>query len=210
VHVVSDSRVDRYLKNLEKVADVGCGDGSWLDAHQAREAVGIDIDPARIRGSSEGRAWTFISADLDQGIPLDDAWADAIRANQVVEHIRNPVRFFAEVRRVLRPGGVFVATTPNIRYAKHLLTLAIFGNGPMTSHRAERSAVEWDDGHIHYFTARDLEWLAKTAGFTAYHTEALVDQEGGFTAIRHVLDRWRRGSMVKGVLSGNLLLVAKK
>jgi SAM-dependent methyltransferase len=207
---VGDSRVDRYLENIEKLADIGCGDGSWLDAHPGMDAVGIDIDTTQIQGSSQERAWTFISADLDQGIPLDDGWADAIRANQVVEHIRNPVRFFAEVLRVLRPGGVFVATTPNVRYAKHLLALAIFGNGPMTSHRAERSAVEWDDGHIHYFTARDLEWLAKTAGFTSYHTEALVDQEGGFTAIRRALDRWRRGSIVKGVLSGNLLLVATK
>lgn len=207
---MGDSRVDAHLRNVETLVDLGCGDGSWLDAYPGPEAIGIDIDSTRLRAGKQDRAWTFVSADLDQGIPLEDAWAYAIRANQVVEHIRNPVRFFTEVHRVLRPGGVFVATTPNIRYAKHLVRLAILGQGPMTSQRAQRSAADWDDGHIHYFTTHDLEWLAKTARFSTYHTEALVDQDGGFGAIRHALDRRRTNSLVKGVLCGNLLLVARK
>ena len=175
---MGDSRVDAHLRNAEALVDLGCGDGSWLDAYPGSGAIGIDIDATRLRAETQPRAWTFIGADLDEGIPLEDARASAIRANQVIEHIRNPVRFVAEVHRVLRPGGVFVATTPNIRYAKHLLRLAIRGEGPMTSQAAERSAAIWDDGHIHYFTARDLEWLAKGARFHSCRTEALIDQEG--------------------------------
>jgi len=206
-----DVRVDAYLRDADELVDLGCGDGSWLDAHpEPAAAIGIDIDATRRSGEAPVRSWTFIRADLDEGIPLADGCASAVRANQVVEHIRNPVRFFAEVYRILRPGGVFVATTPNIRYAKHLLRLAIAGKGPMTSQRAERSAVDWDDGHIHFFTAHDLEWLAKTAGFSTYHTEALVDLAGGFKAIRHALDRRRGSALVKGLLSGNLLLVARR
>jgi SAM-dependent methyltransferase len=207
---VGDSRVDVHLRSMTSVVDLGCGDGSWLDAYSAPDAIGIDIDTGRARADAKDRSWTFVAADLDEGIPLEDARADAIRANQVIEHIRNPVEFFAEVHRVLRPGGVFVATTPNIRYAKHLLRIAIFGRGPMTSRHAERSASVWDDGHIHYFTARDLEWLAATAGFSAYHTEALVEREGRFRLIRRVLDLRRTSRIVKGMLSGNLLLVARK
>jgi SAM-dependent methyltransferase len=208
--VVGDPRVDVYLRNAKRVVDLGCGDGSWLDANTGSEAMGIDIDASRLRAETLSRAWTFVSADLDAGIPLEDEWADAVRANQVVEHIRNPVRFFVEVHRVLRPGGVFVATTPNVRYLRHLVRLAILGEGPMTSQRAERSATDWDDGHIHFFTAHDLEWLAKSARFSAYHTEALVDQKGRFRAIRNALDRRRTDPLVKGVLSGNLLLFARK
>jgi len=207
---VGDSHVEAYLLDVEKLVDLGCGDGSWLDAYAGPEAIGIDVDSARLRPGKQGRAWTFVSADLNEGIPLEGEWAHAIRANQVVEHIQNPVRFFGEVHRVLRPGGVFVATTPNIRYVKHILRLAILGEGPMTSQRAERSAADWDDGHIHYFTAHDLEWLAKTARFSTYHTEALVDQDGGFGAIRQALNRRRTDSLVKGALCGNLLLVARK
>jgi SAM-dependent methyltransferase len=209
-HVVGDARVDGHLPSAERLIDLGCGDGSWLDDHSGSEAIGIDLDATRLRPGRQGRAWTFVSADLDEGIPLDDAWAHAVRANQVVEHIRNPVRLFAEAYRVLRPGGVFVATTPNVRYVKHILRLAIRGDGPMTSQRAERSAVDWDDGHIHYFTAHDLEWLAGSTGFSTYHTEALVDRAGGFSALRRILDRQRTNFLVKAVLCGNVLLVARK
>lgn len=208
--MLSDSRVDSYLPIVERLVDLGCGDGSWLDSYPGPEAIGIDLDGTRLTGGMRGRAWRFVSADIDDGIPLEGSSAPAIRANQVVEHIRNPVRLFAEVHRVLQPGGVFVATTPNIRYIKHILRIAIVGEGPMTSQRAERSAAEWDDGHIHYFTARDLEWLARKTGFSTFHTEALIEQAGRFGPIRRALDRRRTNSLVKGLLCGNLLLVARK
>lgn len=205
-----DSRVEVHLRNARSIVDLGCGDGSWLDAHPAPDAIGIDIDFGGGRPHATDREWAFIEADLDRGVPLDDERVEAVRANQVVEHIRNPVGFFIEVRRVLRPGGVFVATTPNIRYARHLARMAIYGHGPMTSGEAERSASVWDDGHIHYFTARDLEWVAEAAGFSTYHTEALVEREGRLQPLRGFLDRRRTSGVVKGLLSGNLLLVARK
>ena|SRR5688500_9961030 len=201
--------VDALLRGADRLVDLGCGDGSWLDQHPAAEAIGIDITEAPI-GPSSDRPWSFISADLDEGIALEDGWADAVRANQVIEHIRNPVGFLNEVHRILRPNGVFVATTPNIRYAKHLAKLALFGEGPMTSGDARRTEASWDDGHIHFFTARDLEWLAKAAGFRHYHTEALVDRHGGLRPVRRILDRLRRHDLVKGFLTGNLVLIAQK
>ncbi len=201
--------VDAHLRDANRLVDLGCGDGSWLDEHPAPEAIGIDITESPKKPAAD-RTWTFISADLDEGIALEDGWADAVRANQVIEHIRNPVRFLSEVRRILRPSGVFVATTPNIRYARHLAKLALLGEGPMTSGDATRTEASWDDGHIHFFTARDLEWLAKTTGFSHYQTEALIDRHGGLRPVRHVLDRLRRHALVKGFLTGNLVLIARK
>lgn len=203
------TRVDAHLRGASLLLDLGCGDGAWLDEHRATEAIGIDLADGPDT-ASPGRSWTFIAADLDEGIPIEDGWADAVRANQVIEHIRNPIQFLSEVRRVLRPDGLFVATTPNIRFARHLAKLALLGEGPMTSGRAARTMASWDDGHIHFFTARDLEWLAKTAGFRAYRTEALVDLDGRARPVRRVLDRMRRHPLVKGLLSGNLLLIARK
>lgn len=204
-----DLRADAHLLGATRLVDLGCGDGAWLDDNPAPEAIGIDIAAGGATTPPE-RSWAFISADLDEGIPLDDDWADAVRANQVIEHIRNPVRFLSEVLRVLRPSGAFVATTPNIRYARHLARLALLGEGPMTSGRAERTAASWDDGHIHFFTARDLEWLAKTTGFRRYRTEALVDLGGRLRPVRRFLDRRRGHGPVKAYLSGNLLLIARK
>jgi len=201
-------RVDAHLRGARTLLDLGCGDGTWLDQLSLEDAIGIDIASADTRPA--GRQWRFISADLDHGIPIDDRWADGVRANQVIEHIRNPVRFLSEVHRVLRPDGVFVATTPNVRYLPHLMRLAVRGRRPMTSSDAQRTATNWDDGHIHFFTARDLEWLAEAAGFRNYRTEALVDVEGHLRPLRRGLDRLRRNALVKGFLTGNLLLIARK
>ena len=206
-----DARIDWYLRYARTIVDLGCGDGSWLDSHLETEGIGVDIAPPDAGNNSEQhRRWSFIQADLDHGIPLEDGRADGIRANQVIEHIRNPLRFVTEVRRVLRPGGVFVATTPNIRYLRHIVRLALRGQGPMTSQRAARTATDWDDGHIHFFTVDDLEWLALAAGFAAFRTEALIDLSGRLSALRRALNGARRNGVVKGLLSGNLLLVARK
>ena len=206
--VRQEVRVDAHLRGARTLLDLGCGDGTWLDQLSFEDAIGIDIASADTRPA--GRQWRFISADLDQGIPIDDRWADGVRANQVIEHIRNPVRFLSEVHRVLRSDGVFVATTPNVRYLPHLIRLAVQGRGPMTSGDALRTATNWDDGHIHFFTARDLEWLAAAAGFRSYRTEALVEVEGRLRPLRRGLDRLRRNALVKGFLTGNLLLIARK
>lgn len=65
-------------------------------------------------GNTEG--WEFRKADLNDVFPLADASADAVVANQVIEHILDPFKFAHEIYRILRPGGRCVVTTPNIRY----------------------------------------------------------------------------------------------
>jgi SAM-dependent methyltransferase len=200
---------EKYFRAANRIVDLGCGDGAWLDTQSAAEAIGIDIGAGPSKASPD-RSWTFIGADLDAGIPIEDGWAAVVRANQVIEHIRNPLSFVSEVHRVLRPNGIFVATTPNIRYLRHLGMLVFRGEGPMTSGNAERTPDSWDDGHIHFYTACDLEWLANAAGFRRHRTEALIDLQGRLRPIRRLLHGTRRHPLVKGFLTGNLLLVAQK
>ncbi|AHG90042.1 Methyltransferase type 11 [Gemmatirosa kalamazoonensis] len=53
-------------------------------------------------------------ADARQ-LPFADDTFDLVTANMVVEHLDDPAAQFAEVRRVLRPGGAFLFHTPNAR-----------------------------------------------------------------------------------------------
>ena len=195
----------------EAVVDLGCGDGFWLDivAPRYEKAIGIDVSTERQdRRKQEPKGWEFLLADLSTGIPLRTESIDAAHANQVIEHIRNPLAFALEVRRVLRPGGIFVATTPNVRYARHLARLVVRGQGPLTSARPDNRTLEqWDDGHLHYLTPHDLEWIAGHAGFASSKTSALIDVSGSL--IRPLLDRWSHLSLVKQFLSGNTVIVAR-
>lgn len=211
---MSDSRIDRYFAGGDLVVDLGCGDGAWIDSVRSRyaRAVGVDISDTAMTsrgGSVDG--WEFLQRDLNEGsLPLPDGCADGVRANQVIEHVANPLHFVLEAFRVLRPGGVFVATTPNVRYMRHVLQLIVRGRGPMTSGAALRTPLVWDDGHVHFFTARDLEWIARAAGFSRVTTAALIAPTGKGRRVRRALDRIASRGIVKGFLSGNVLVVAWK
>jgi SAM-dependent methyltransferase len=195
------------------VIDLGCGDGTWLDMVGPRygHAIGVDISRSAFeRRSTLPSEWEFRQHDLDQGLPFDDGLADAIHANQVIEHIREPVKFLAEVHRVLRPGGMLVVTTPNVRSVRHLVRLAVLGRGPMTSTHEPNPARAWDDGHLHYFTPGDVRRIAHTAGFEAVRVSALVAPTGRLQQVRPFLARHAAAAPIREFISGNILLVARR
>jgi len=101
--------------------DMGCGHqvfADWMTADQNRllerteMAVGIDLDLPALKAHPGLR--NRIYGDLTH-IPLRDQTFDVITANMVVEHLDRPEMVFREVRRLLRPGGLFVFHTTNAR-----------------------------------------------------------------------------------------------
>lgn len=208
-----DNRVARFLAGGNLVIGVGCGEGLPLDdvGHLFGPAVGFDISAERFaRRQTALRGWTFVLADLNRGIPVRSACADAVHANQVIEHVANPLYFVNEVQRVLRPGGVFVATTPNVRYLAHIWRLVVRGQGPVTSADRCRTPSDWDSGHIHFFTPSDLLWIGRSSGFSEVRSSALVADSGRLAILRRAFDRHSDNTVVKNFLSGNTLLVAVK
>jgi SAM-dependent methyltransferase len=199
--------VDELFRGGELVIDLGCGDGRWLDKIGPRYRTAIGVDRIANPGSA---GWQYVQADIDAGLPFDDAVADAVRANQVIEHIREPVAFLAEARRTLRPGGLLVVTTPNVRALRHILRLAVQGRGPMTSAHEPGASSGWDDGHLHYFTPGDLVRIARSAGFASPQVSALISPTGRFKAIRGLLSRMSGTALVREFLSGNILLIARR
>jgi SAM-dependent methyltransferase len=195
------------------VIDLGCGDGGWLDliGQRYRQAIGVDISRSAIEGRTDApTSWEFRQHDLDDGLPFDDQVADAIHANQVIEHIREPVRFLSEARRVLRPGGVLVVTTPNVRSIRHLVRLTVLGRGPMTSTHEPNPGRAWDDGHLHYFTPGDVRRIARAAGFESLLVSALVAPTGRLQSVRPFLARHAAAAPIREFISGNILLAARR
>ena len=95
--------------------DVGCGSGERLDYLRAigwGSAEGIDPDPAAVAsGERLGRPIRLGSAEA---IPHEPGSADAVFMHHVVEHVVDLRQVLTEARRVLRPGGHLVITTPNL------------------------------------------------------------------------------------------------
>ncbi len=99
------------------VLDVGCntGYGTLRLVPVARRVVGVDVSPqaierARLRapdGSPE-----FIVTGGGK-LPFPDGSFDLVTSFQVLEHVPDPAAYLAELRRVLRPRGRLILTTPN-------------------------------------------------------------------------------------------------
>ncbi len=99
------------------VLDVASGEGygSAMLANVARSVTGVEIDSGSVAHAQEAyRAdnLRFLHGNaLD--LPLDDASMDAVVSFETLEHIREHARFAAEVRRVLRAGGLFIVSSPD-------------------------------------------------------------------------------------------------
>lgn len=105
-------RIFRYLTPNAAVLDLGAGAGIVeqmnFKGHAAR-VCGVDLDPRVVTNPmlDEGRIGNA------NEIPYADAHFDVVFADNVVEHLSEPIVAFGEVFRVLKPGGAFLFKTPN-------------------------------------------------------------------------------------------------
>jgi SAM-dependent methyltransferase len=134
-----------------RVLDLGCRDGALTETFAAgNEVVGVDADREALTEAAKLGIETHW-ADLDQPLQFEDGSFDVVVAGELLEHLRDPHRLVGEIRRVLRPGGTFVASVPNAYRLKGRL-LFLLGRPP-----------ENDPTHLQMFRPDDVRALL--AGF---------------------------------------------
>ena len=110
-------RIEKVLRMLKddppgRLLDVGYAKGSFADQFVTRgwDCTGLDINPR-----NHERIKT-IQCDVNQGFPVGGASFDVVTAGEIIEHMLNEDAFLQECRRVLRPGGRLIVTTPNLAF----------------------------------------------------------------------------------------------
>jgi SAM-dependent methyltransferase len=98
----------------DTVVDIGCGPGSAVRRAARAGATAVGVDPARVMRRvaevlSTGRARTRYVAGTAEALPLDDGTATVAWSVATVHHWQDIDAGLREARRVLRPGGRFLA-----------------------------------------------------------------------------------------------------
>lgn len=103
--------VERYLKDGDRLLDIGCGDGYFIERNRNRynEIVGLD----RLLGDQ-----------IEKTLDFPDNSFDCVTMLAVIEHLDYPWDILQEIRRILKPGGRCVFTTPK-KSAEWLINLYV-------------------------------------------------------------------------------------
>jgi len=100
------------------VLDIACGEGygSAMLAAQAASVIGVDIDEGTVRHATAAyrdvKGLRFQRGDAAE-IPLEDNSVDLVVSFETIEHHERHREMMSEIRRVLRPKGVVVISSPN-------------------------------------------------------------------------------------------------
>jgi ubiquinone/menaquinone biosynthesis C-methylase UbiE len=98
-----------------RVIDLGCGSGAFthLLARAGYDCVGLDISAKLLElGRRKYPDLSFLAGDIER-LPFAEGSFDGVMLSGVVHHFPDPARCAAEVARILRPQGRFVAFDPN-------------------------------------------------------------------------------------------------
>lgn len=156
--------VMRYLRgggpSVRRVLDAGCGNGNFTAsiAGAGYEVYGIDLSEsgisiARRDHSASGARYALASVYDDyRSIFPGVSEFDAVVSVEVIEHLYSPRELVRRAYEGLRPGGVFVVTTPYWGYLKNI-AMAV-------TNRIDRALTPlWDGGHIKHFSRKTLTAL---------------------------------------------------
>ncbi len=170
--------------------DLGCGHcvlPSWQHEseveliRQCRSVIGLDFDmlsltkhktiDARIRG------------DISN-LPFPDGSIDIVTANMVVEHLDDPRKQFAEVFRVLRPGGKFIFHTMNVKgyYTVCARMIPETLKDKLVLFLQEREEEDLFDTHYLANSETDISRLSNEVGFK-FHRETYINSFPQFRVI---------------------------
>lgn len=114
-HLVAYNEAAKVVKG--NVLEIGCGEGygiEWL-APKAEKYTAIDKFPTDISLYAKGMQHVSFQQMSIPPIQFDSDSFDAIVTFQVIEHIEDDEGMVKEMQRVLKPGGILVLTTPNIK-----------------------------------------------------------------------------------------------
>jgi len=177
-----------------RLLDIGAGDGALMRAAISRgwTAEGTDISSAMV-GQLRSESHLNVHLGVVEEIDLPERGFDAIVLNHVLEHVEDPVRTLATVRRLLTEDGVVRVEVPNLASlssrVKNFQSRWKLKKNPWKHYSTQH--------HFWYFTPRTLASTFERAGLDIVDVRAPARQWGEpapwMRLVSPVVDRMRLG-----------------
>ena len=148
--IVSD--FEAYRKE-NRFLEIGFGAGTILEAAESAgwEVFGQEVSRPAVEHANARGFNTFLGELHEANYP--DEYFDVVIASEIIEHLVEPEKVLAEIRRILRPGGVFWGTTPFARS----ISYRVMG-------------IDWSTlsppEHLQLYSIRGIKGMLERAGFS--------------------------------------------
>ncbi|MGI8468710.1 MAG: class I SAM-dependent methyltransferase [Pyrinomonadaceae bacterium] len=177
---IVNSRLREIVESFEpyrqnnRLLDVGCGAGLLLEAALKNkwQAEGLEISSSSVDSLRKRGIKVFHGVLSEARFPEDRF--DVVTAVEILEHIPNPAEIITKIHRILRPGGLFWATTPH-------------GRGASARLLGQKWSCVTPPEHLHLFSVKGLRKIIEKAGFS----EVKISTHG--VNPFEIFHKWRAG-----------------
>jgi 2-polyprenyl-3-methyl-5-hydroxy-6-metoxy-1,4-benzoquinol methylase len=162
----------------ERVLDMGCGEGRFTEAiaDAGAQVTGADVAAEPLRRARARRPDLELSLIEPEGPwPYEDASFDVVWAGEVIEHVADTGRWLSELRRVLRPAGALLLSTPD--HGRLAMLAIALSRGRFAAHFDPRS------DHLRFYSRGTLDVLLADMRFE----DIRIERAGGPLGARRLL-----------------------
>jgi 2-polyprenyl-3-methyl-5-hydroxy-6-metoxy-1,4-benzoquinol methylase len=157
------------------ILDVGCGDGSFAQglreerraAGRELEIWGLELDAGAAARAAERLDRVLVGPAQERVAELPRRHFHCVVLNDVLEHLAWPERLLEDLRPVLAPGGVLVASVPNVRYFFNVWDLVVRGDWEYQDEGIR------DRTHLRFYTRSSMRRLFARAGYRLRRQEGI-------------------------------------
>lgn len=192
------------LETSERVLDLGCGSGETSyhlkQMGKFKWICGVEGSPdvARI---AKMRLDQVLEGDIEKmDFPFPDEHFDTILALDILEHLVDPWTVVQKLTKMLKPGGVIVASIPNVRHYSVVFPILFLGDW-----RYQQEGL-LDSTHIRFFTKKTAIQLMTSAGLKLQ----AHDYTGAKKGLSYIVNKLTLGIFEPFFIFQNLIRVGKE